>query len=170
MVPDTPWAKGCVSAFSTSSQQVSLAWAGLCSHVLPDTSNDLLCFQPRHHRLLFLHWSLVKKPISSAWLWITPTWNMGWCMNTLAVQESNPLFWRKLWNQKVASISLRRYWKPYVVSFVAKQNGKLIIELIIGFCRLGFSLRLTLVFSALFRVLFCRMHWITIACWYEQIS
>lgn len=39
-----------------------------------------------------------------------------------AAQESSPLSWRKLWNQKVASISLQRYRKPSLATFTAKQN------------------------------------------------
>lgn len=100
----------CVFAFNNTSQQVSLPYACLYSCVLPNTSNDLFWFQPRnHHRPSALHWSLVKKHLSLAWLWITPTWSMVWCTNMSAAQESNPLSWRKSWNQKVASISLQRY-------------------------------------------------------------
>ena len=94
----------CVLAFNKTSQQVSLPYACLYSYVLPDISNDFFWLQPTHHRPSALHWSLVKKHLSLAWLWITPTWSMGWCTNTSAVLESNHLSWRKLWNQKVASI------------------------------------------------------------------
>lgn len=122
---EAPWAKGlclCVFAFNNTSQQVSLPYAWLYSCVLPSTSNDLFWFQPRHHRPSALHWSLVKKHLSLAWLSITPTWSMGWCTNMSAAQESNPLSWRKSWNQKVVSISLQRYWKTYMASFIPKPN------------------------------------------------
>lgn len=45
----------------------------------------------------------------SVWQLITSTWSMAWCMNMWALLASRATSWRRQWNPKAASASLRKW-------------------------------------------------------------